>query len=225
MAEDVLVVMGLAVFVMGAVVVFFALPASAYSPPTLLTAADFQVRVYDQGIAPAELDPADGRPPMPAALTAGQAISGEDLVTGPSYGVSRFQFQATFTGDSDASGFDECAVFCTDTLLYNGTEFGFRYSFADGNVYAYTQTSSASFQEVALFANDGLVHSYDVRVSGAVVTFYVDGVKGPSLISLAPFPAGPYWPTLLCHRYTSGWASQPSYGMDVGQVTINGTTG
>jgi hypothetical protein len=195
--------------------------AALLSPTTLFNTLN--TRTFSYGGTPAiQVDTKSWLLDYPAQMQQSGMFSGTDVVSRADYFVDVLQFDAKFTGGSNALSYDEMVIFCTSTLSYNGTEYGVRYMLQTNEILGYTQASSQTFEMVPLMMNDGELHHYAISVKENVATFYIDGFRGGSLTLQgdSPYRAYGYWVTIAVHRYSGGWNST-GYRMEVRNVSIN----
>ena len=151
-----------------------------------------------------------------------------DAVSLASYALGELSFTATFVNGTLLQGTpsdfaDELVVFAaSDVTTYHGFEFGIRLGLADGTVYAYRQFpkvgGGVAFQEEKLFANDGRPHAYDIRLSGNIISYSVDGRA--VLQTLYPLvPPSAFYVVTTAHRASAGWAGS-GFALAVANVTI-----
>jgi len=141
-------------------------------------------------------------------------MAGSDSISLSAYPMQRMDFDATFTDPStNAAGFDEMVVFAaSNTVSYNGTEFGIRLSLADGFIYGYIQEpdgSGVNFQMTKLMYDDGMMHHYTMIALGSRVSFYIDGVPCGYLNFPTPvdYSSLTFSVCTVVHRFTDGWSS------------------
>jgi hypothetical protein len=158
-------------------------------------------------------------------------IAGSDALTRSNFSLQSLAFDAAFVAPkTNALGFDEMAIFATsDTTIYKGTEFGIRIDLNDSYIYGYIQEPTGdgnpedvNFNMLRLMLNDGIMHHYNVIMSGATVSFFIDGINYGNL----SFPSNSDYSNLnfsICaavHRFTDGWDSEGD-SMTAGNFSFN----
>jgi len=211
-------------FALQALLVVTFVPSSG---PLPLRASDFRWFNSDPP-GPVTSGPTAWVLPVPGQTRTDGKLAVDDAVSQLAYDLGELDFTATFLNGTAAQGrpsafADEMVVFATtDDVTYHGFEFGIRLGLTDGIVYAYWQypdpAGGVVFHEQPLFANDGRAHGYALLLSGAALSFSVDGKR--LLEALYPvLPPRSFFVVTTAHRESSGWEVE-GLALSVANVTV-----
>jgi hypothetical protein len=156
-------------------------------------------------------------------------LAGSDAFAMNTFAIQKMDFDAEFiTPKISALGFDEMVIFAaSNTMTYQGTEFGIRMDLKDGFVYGYIQepngnNGNVDFQMLKLAPNDGIIHHYTLINHGSGISFFIDGIDHGYL----NFPSNTDYSNLtfyvlaVVHRFTDYWDSKGD-NMVVGNFSFN----